>query len=189
MPTLIRKLKEKAILSCTMRCHTMKNFETVKFSPKQVFTSYCKYCNMWVQVIPKPYPNEIDIGGPAVAVTCTHDNRMMIRIVDQPIVHDGGASYNSYRQKINEVAGCWLEVDTKFLFSDQFNTVSGKHPGNNLRIMLRNVAEIKNDIRINRKFCRWCNHHSPINAKSCINCNNSDHFEEFFYKKVKHGKV
>jgi len=180
MPTKIRKLKEQAIMSCTKRCHTMKNFETVKFAPRQVFTSYCKYCNMYVQVIPKPYPNEIDIGGNAVALTCTHDNRMMIKIVDQPVVHDGGASYNSYRQKINEVAGCWLEVDTKFLFKDQFNTTSGKHSGADLRIMLRNVAEIKNDVRVNRKFCRYCHHHTRIEDKLCHNCNRDDHFEYFF---------
>jgi len=71
MPTKIRTLKERAIISCYKRCHSMKNFETVKFSPRQVFTSYCKNCGMYVQVIPRPYPNEIDVGGSAVALTCT----------------------------------------------------------------------------------------------------------------------
>jgi hypothetical protein len=139
---------------------------------------------MYVQVIPKPYPNEINIGGNAVALNCTHDNRMMIKIVDQPVVIDGGASYNSYRQKINEVAGCWLEVETDYLFKDQFNTAAPHH----LRIMMRNVAEIKNDVRVNRKFCRYCHHHTHIKDKICRNCNHDDYFEDFF-PQVKHGKV
>jgi hypothetical protein len=188
MPTRIRKLKEQAIMSCTKRCHTMKNFTTIKFSPRQIFTSTCKYCGMYVQVVPKPYSNETNISGNAIALTCTHDNRMMIKIVDQPIVIDGRASYNSYRQKINEVAGCWLEVDTEFLFKDQFNTTSGKHPGANLRIMLYNVAEIKNDVRVNRKFCKYCHHHAHIDDKVCTNCKHDDYFENFF-PQVKHGKV
>jgi hypothetical protein len=37
---------------------------------QRTYTAYCKYCQMYVQVIPKPYPNEIDIGGNAVAITC-----------------------------------------------------------------------------------------------------------------------
>lgn len=31
---------------------------------------YCKDCDMWVQCLDKPDPNQIDIGGPAVALNC-----------------------------------------------------------------------------------------------------------------------
>ena len=37
--------------------------------PRYYITN-CIYCDMYVQVIPKPYPNEIDIGGTAVALDC-----------------------------------------------------------------------------------------------------------------------
>jgi hypothetical protein len=187
MPTKIRKLKEQAIMSATKRCHTMGNFvqhvPASHYDKPRFFTSTCKYCGMYVQVIPKPYPNEINIGGDAVALTCTHDNRMMIKIVDEPVTTGGSSQASSYRQKLGEAAGCWVEVDTKYLFNDQFNVTDGNHPGANLRVMLRNVAEIKNDVRVNRKFCRWCHHHSPIKAKACINCKHDDYFEDFFPRK------
>jgi hypothetical protein len=77
MPTKLRSLKKQAIMSCTKRLHMMKNFEAVlEFSPHQLypstnhFRSYCKCCNMYVDVILKPLPNEINISGDAVAITC-----------------------------------------------------------------------------------------------------------------------
>jgi hypothetical protein len=33
--------------------------------------STCEICGAWVQVLLKPLPNEIEIGGSAVAVDCT----------------------------------------------------------------------------------------------------------------------
>ena len=31
---------------------------------------HCKDCRMWVQCLDYPLPNQIDIGGPAVALNC-----------------------------------------------------------------------------------------------------------------------
>ena len=74
MPTKIRRLKEEAIKSCNNRGHKMKNFTATipggHYSRPRFFTSICRDCNMYVQVIPKPQPNEIDIGGTAVALNC-----------------------------------------------------------------------------------------------------------------------
>lgn len=35
-------------------------------------TAECRRCGAYVQVIPCPAPNDIDIGGDAVAVGCNH---------------------------------------------------------------------------------------------------------------------
>lgn len=48
----------------------------------------------------------------------------------------------SYEAKMEEVQGQWLEVDTQYLFNNQYNTVCG------LRVMDKHVIEIKNDKRI-----------------------------------------
>jgi hypothetical protein len=70
MPSKIRRLKKEAIKSCKFRSHKMKNFIQIKYGVKEEFHSECKHCHMWVRVIPNPYPNEIDIGGTAVALNC-----------------------------------------------------------------------------------------------------------------------
>lgn len=74
MPTKVRRLKKEAIQACTIRKHNMKRFTCTvpggHYSRPRFFTSFCRDCNMYVQVIPKPYPNEIDIGGTAVALNC-----------------------------------------------------------------------------------------------------------------------
>ncbi len=67
MPTKLRKLKEQAIDSSKWRGHFMKPFVTYE---NKYYFSYCRYCDAYVQVTPKPLPNEIDIGGTAVALNC-----------------------------------------------------------------------------------------------------------------------
>lgn len=39
-------------------------------SGEKKVTLKCAKCNKWVQVIVNPQPNEINIGGPAVATNC-----------------------------------------------------------------------------------------------------------------------
>ena len=73
MPTKVRRLKEQAIDSCKRRGHFMRQFRRyIPYRAKEpkLYTSTCIYCDMYVQVIPKPLPNEIDIGGTAVALNC-----------------------------------------------------------------------------------------------------------------------
>ena len=56
----------------------------------------------------------------------------------------------SYRIAMNALAGTWVEVETDFLFKDQFNV-------KDLRIYLHNVDEIRDDMRRYRKQCLHCN--------------------------------
>lgn len=68
MPTRRRKLKERAIESCKLRHHKMGHFSYVKNN--NFDTATCELCGMYVDVKVKPLPNEIDIGGSAVALNC-----------------------------------------------------------------------------------------------------------------------
>lgn len=68
MPYKLRRLKKEALESCRFRQHNMTKF---KMLGGTTWESNCKGCGMSVQVDPKPLPNSIDIGGSAVALTCT----------------------------------------------------------------------------------------------------------------------
>ena len=98
-----------------------------------------------------------------------------------------------WAEGMNKVAGTWVEVDTKFLFSNQFNTVDGVGTDQGLRVMASDVEAIKDDMRPYRKICRWCHNHSPHVAKKCWKCGKEDHFERLTpkKKKLKHslGKI
>lgn len=59
---------------------------------------------------------------------------------------------------LKKVEGQWLEVETDYLFADQFNTVP--IPGvseDGMRIMAADVEEIEDDIRAGRYLDRWTN--------------------------------
>jgi len=62
----IERLKKEALHSCKRRGHEMSRWTTWPRS----YMSECVKCGLYVQVIPKPLPNEIEIGGTAVAVNC-----------------------------------------------------------------------------------------------------------------------
>ena len=79
--------------------------------------------------------------------------------------------------KMNTVAGKWIEVDTEYLFSDQFNTPAGDGQGSGLRILLKDIEAIKDDMRPYRKICRWCHHHSALVDKKCCHCGKTEYFE------------
>jgi hypothetical protein len=68
----LRSLKESAKKSCVWRGHKMTNFKRVKFFDTMTneWFSYCKICDCEVYVKPNPQPNEINICGDAVAITC-----------------------------------------------------------------------------------------------------------------------
>lgn len=74
MPTKIRRLKEEAIKGCKFRQHKMSKFYKIPLNQihgsKLYFISTCDKCLMQVTVIPKPDPNECEISGEAVALTC-----------------------------------------------------------------------------------------------------------------------
>lgn len=64
------RLKQKALISCKFRGHDMNRFKQHDFFLNRHY-SHCKKCDMQVEVNRQPMPNQIDIGGEAVALTCT----------------------------------------------------------------------------------------------------------------------
>jgi len=68
--TTLRRLKQEAIEACNFRGHKMKRFTNCKYGTGKMAFSHCSICNKEVVVNAKPLPNEIDIGGEAVALNC-----------------------------------------------------------------------------------------------------------------------
>lgn len=63
------RLKAEALASCKARGHSMGKFKRVKLG-REIHRSICARCQRDVDVIPCPLPNEIEIGGQAVALDC-----------------------------------------------------------------------------------------------------------------------
>ena len=64
--TKIDRLIKEARQSCEFRGHKMMRF---KIEPNIAYSD-CKVCGMGCSVIPRPSPNQINIGGRAVALHC-----------------------------------------------------------------------------------------------------------------------
>jgi hypothetical protein len=62
----LSELKTSALKATTFRGHKMAPWSDYL----AVYRCACKVCGMEVSVTPNPAPNDIDIGGPAVALTC-----------------------------------------------------------------------------------------------------------------------
>lgn len=66
-------LKRQARAAATARGHALGKFPKVPAWAQEMggkSTADCTKCSAWVQVIAKPMPNEIGIGGSAVSVNC-----------------------------------------------------------------------------------------------------------------------
>jgi len=63
----LRTLKKIALESTDFRGHRMTRFK--RYNAVTAFAT-CKDCGMQVAVTTKPLPNDIDVGGEAVALTC-----------------------------------------------------------------------------------------------------------------------
>ena len=63
-------LKLEAENSCLYNGHNMKWDRVYKFTVKGSRNAECTYCGMAVSIKTHPQPNEIDIGGNAVVLTC-----------------------------------------------------------------------------------------------------------------------
>ena len=64
------QLKKEALEATTFRGHKMGKFQN--YSPNSAYAT-CTVCGMGgmgVMVTSKPAPNDIDVGGSAVAMTC-----------------------------------------------------------------------------------------------------------------------
>lgn len=88
----------------------------------------------------------------------TNQKNMRILISKEPKFTDK----LDYRKLIQAVAGQWLEVETKYLFNNQYNTkptadqlkIDPKCSG--LRIHDVDVEKIENDARIGKAKCNYC---------------------------------
>jgi len=69
------ELKKDARLACKVRGHFIRRINTTSWTEAHGHrgAAKCEKCPAYVQVIQHPAPNEIDIGGPAVAMDCPTD--------------------------------------------------------------------------------------------------------------------
>jgi hypothetical protein len=68
MMTELERLRREAEGSARFRDHEIEWREPAHNGTTQ--QGWCIYCGKWVQVNTHPRPNQIDIGGPAVALNC-----------------------------------------------------------------------------------------------------------------------
>lgn len=75
----IERLRLEALETCRVRGHRMSRFYAVPYWSTGIPNSgkrgsTCLTCGAWVQIRSYPLPNEIVIGGPAVARNCPEAN-------------------------------------------------------------------------------------------------------------------
>lgn len=66
------QLEQSAMESAVYRGHRMTPFATLH-EQQYIAESICERCEMFAQVNAKPQPNQVVIGGTAVALNCTKD--------------------------------------------------------------------------------------------------------------------
>jgi hypothetical protein len=93
--------------------------------------------------------------------------------------HLRGFSEMNWAKAMREIEGQWIEIETKYLFNDQYSTVGVRHASNGLRIMEADVADIRDDARIGRSICRWCNRNCPSDFMFCPHCGEVGYLRPF----------
>jgi hypothetical protein len=78
--------------------------------------------------------------------------------------------------KIKEIEGQWVEVETEHLFNNQYNVTTPS--GHGLRIMQHHVIDVEEDERIGRMKCHYCGKHSDI-SQVCVHCGESKYLRPF----------
>ena len=69
--TKLERLRKEALAACEYQGHKMKRFQKIYNGIAGITAfSNCKICDKQAVIIEKPQPNEIDVGGEAVAVGC-----------------------------------------------------------------------------------------------------------------------
>jgi hypothetical protein len=108
---------------------------------------------------------------------------MKIKIVKNPIVCGGSLEADRYRKMMQVVAGKWLEVETDYLFQDQFNTapIAGVSEYG-LRVMACHVEEIENDERIWRIFDTYTGKHYKNKNSLPKKVRNRPDFKKWIYR-------
>ena len=69
------RLIREARTACTARDHLMNRFVHAPSGERAY--SECADCGKWVRVDTQPLPNDIEIGGPAVALDCERPMRKL----------------------------------------------------------------------------------------------------------------
>lgn len=112
----------------------------------------------------------------------TEASRNYIRRCYQKARPSCGKIHNSqWAEQLKSIEGIWLEVDTKFLFVDQFNVRNNNNEL--LGLMLSDISEIKDDVRKISIKCNWCGNLMNVSHdKSCTNCKKSEYLEKWIPK-------
>ncbi len=66
--TLLDQLKRKARKAALARFHYVSHFKS--YDNGNSFVGECAKCGALLRVVPKPLPNDIQIGGECVAIQC-----------------------------------------------------------------------------------------------------------------------
>lgn len=66
----IATLQRQASACTTRRGHRLRWGKIFQRFGGEGQTGECIRCERWVQILTKPQPNEIDVGGPALAINC-----------------------------------------------------------------------------------------------------------------------
>jgi hypothetical protein len=88
-------------------------------------------------------------------------------------------SMMNFGNMLEKINGMTIEVDTKYLFEDQFNTVP--IPGVSelgMRIMEEYVEKVIDDERPGKARCNWCGNTSK-STMVCNKCYKSEYLEIF----------
>jgi hypothetical protein len=89
-----------------------------------------------------------------------------------------GLHNDKFYNILKGLEGKWVEVETTFLFSDQFNTVPVEGlTGSGARIDLADVVEIKDDIRQGLKKCQFCFGLDKNKDGACDRCGRTNYLE------------
>lgn len=101
-----------------------------------------------------------------------------------------GPHSNRYYDMLKKVDGQTLMVETKHLFSDQFNTpaIDGVSE-NGLRVMVDSVAEVIDDVRTEIAKCGYCGHCQNQVWKYCGDCKRGDSMRDFTDKTYCNGVI
>lgn len=82
-----------------------------------------------------------------------------------------------FAEILEALAGKTLEVDTEYLFRDEFDLKPIPGVSNDvIRVFIEDVDEIIDDERIGKAHCELCGETSD-SLKKCTNCGSSDYLE------------
>jgi len=90
---------------------------------------------------------------------------------------------DNWYETLKKIDNKILEVETKHLFHDQYNTAP--IPGVSdigLRIMDSCVEKVIDDERPGKQLCRWCGKISEASNKECPHCNSSEYLKTFIFE-------